>query len=265
MKVGPHSAGSDPGPACYGMGGTEPTVTDANLVLGYYDPGFFLGGRMTLDLRGRARRAVAVAEPLGLGIEEAALGIHKVVVESMAAAARVHLVEKGKDPRRYAMVGFGGAGPAHAVDVARVLGVVREVIMPPGLGRGLGAGLPRRAAVLRRRALARVEFNATGFDAAAVNALLAELEAEGRRAQLLAAGRRRRGHRGRAQRRHAPRRPDARHLRAAARRARIDAGLPAIRAAFAAAYAALHRGAEGARIEAINFRVRCAGRRRGCR
>ncbi len=110
LKVGPHSAGSRPGPACYGGGGTKPTVTDANLVLGYYDPGFFLGGRMKLDLEA-ARRAIAtVAEPLGLGIEEAALGIHKVVVESMAAAARVHLVEQGKDPRHYAMVASAGRG-----------------------------------------------------------------------------------------------------------------------------------------------------------
>jgi 5-oxoprolinase (ATP-hydrolysing) len=94
-------------------------------VLGYYDPGFFLGGRMKLDLdaarRGR-RRARQAARPLR---EEAAWGIHKVVVESMAAAARVHMVEKGKDPRRYAMVGFGGAGPAHAADVARASACAR--------------------------------------------------------------------------------------------------------------------------------------------
>ncbi len=114
-------------------------MTDANLVLGYYDPGFFLGGRMKLDLEA-ARHAIAtVAEPLGLGIEEAALGIHKVVVESMAAAARVHLVEQGKDPRHYAMVGFGGAGPAHAANVARALGV-REVIVPPASGAASALG-----------------------------------------------------------------------------------------------------------------------------
>lgn len=130
LKVGPHSASSDPGPACYGLGGTRPTVTDANLVLGYYDPGFFLGGRMSLDVDAARRAVASVASPLGLSTEEAAWGIHKVVVESMGAAARVHLVEKGKDPRHYAMVGFGGAGPAHAVDVARVLGV-KQVIIPP--------------------------------------------------------------------------------------------------------------------------------------
>ena len=110
LRVGPHSAGASPGPACYGRGGVQPTVTDANLVLGYYDPGFFLGGAMALDV-GAARDAVArVAGPLGLSVEQAAWGIHKVVVESMADAARVYLVERGKDPRRYAMVGFGGPG-----------------------------------------------------------------------------------------------------------------------------------------------------------
>ena len=133
LRVGPRSAGADPGPACYGRGGTEATVTDANLVLGYYDPGFFLGGRMTLDRRAALKAVGKLGEELGLSAVEAAYGIHKVVTESMAAAARMHLVEKGKDPRAYAMVGFGGAGPAHAAGVARVLGI-REVIIPPASG-----------------------------------------------------------------------------------------------------------------------------------
>ncbi len=125
LRVGPHSAGADPGPACYGRGGTEPTVTDANLLLGYYDPGFFLGGRMALD-RDAAERALAqVGDTLGLSAIDAAWGIHRMVVENMAAAARIHIVEKGRDPRGYAMVAFGGAGPAHAAEVARVLGVSR--------------------------------------------------------------------------------------------------------------------------------------------
>src|SRR5215469_7916775 len=114
LKVGPRSAGADPGPACYGKGGHDPTVTDANLVLGYLDPDFFLGRRMRLD-RGAAVQAVArIGEALALSAAEAAWGIHKVVTESMAAAARIHVIEKGKDPRRYSLVGFGGAGPAHA-------------------------------------------------------------------------------------------------------------------------------------------------------
>ena len=98
LRVGPLSAGADPGPACYGKGGSEPTVTDANLVLGFYDPGFFLGGRMTLDRAAAEQALVKVAEPLGLSIREAALGIHRIVTEQMAAAARVHLIEKGKGP-----------------------------------------------------------------------------------------------------------------------------------------------------------------------
>ena len=121
FNVGPRSAGSEPGPACYGRGGTEPTVTDANLALGYYDPGFFLGGRMGLDLAAAEAALSAVGTKLGLDATGTAWGIHRMVVENMAAAARIHIVEKGKDPRAYAMVGFGGAGPAHAAEVARVL------------------------------------------------------------------------------------------------------------------------------------------------
>jgi 5-oxoprolinase (ATP-hydrolysing) len=123
LKVGPRSAGADPGPACYGKGGAEPTVTDANLKLGYLDPCFFLGGRMMLDPDAAERALDRVAVPLGLSTVEAAWGIYSIVCESMASAARMHLVEKGRDPRRYAMVGFGGAGPAHAARVARILGV----------------------------------------------------------------------------------------------------------------------------------------------
>ena len=115
LKVGPHSAGSAPGPACYGRGGKQPTTTDANLVLGYSDPGFFLGGAMTLDRHAAEKAMAKVAEPLRLSAPQAAWGIHALVVDSMAAAARVHLVEHGKDPRSFSMVGFGGAeiGRAH--------------------------------------------------------------------------------------------------------------------------------------------------------
>ncbi|MGL5734592.1 MAG: hydantoinase B/oxoprolinase family protein, partial [Beijerinckiaceae bacterium] len=257
LKVGPHSAGSDPGPACYGLGGTEPTVTDANLVLGYYDPGFFLGGRMRLDV-GAARKAIEkVAAPLGLSIEAAALGIHKVVVESMAAAARVHLVEKGKDPRHYAMVGFGGAGPAHAVNVARAMGVT-EVIVPPASGAASALGFLAAPLSFDGVRSLRVEF-ADGFDARAVNSVLNELEADGR-TKLIAAG-------------VAP--ADISFERVADMRlvgqmhdiavplpdgAIASASLPDIRAAFVAAYSARYTAVfEGARIEAVNFRVRAAG------
>ncbi|MBV9539268.1 MAG: hydantoinase/oxoprolinase family protein, partial [Acidisphaera sp.] len=139
LRVGPHSAGADPGPACYGRGGTEPTVTDANLLLGYYDPAFFLGGRMALDRDAAERALASVGATLGLSSLDTAWGIHRVVTESMAAAARIHIVEKGRDPRRYAMVGFGGAGPAHAAGVARVLGV-EEILIPPASGAASALG-----------------------------------------------------------------------------------------------------------------------------
>jgi N-methylhydantoinase A len=133
-KVGPESAGADPGPACYGRGGGEPTVTDADLILGYLDPDFFLGGKMRLD-REAALRAIEekVARPLGLDTVEAAWGIHQVVNENMANAARVHAIERGKDPRAYLLFAFGGAGPVHAYRVAHALGV-------PGFIAPLGAG-----------------------------------------------------------------------------------------------------------------------------
>lgn len=139
MQVGPHSAGSEPGPACYGRGGDKPTVTDASVALGYYDPDFFLGGRMTLDLRAASAALETIAGPLGISPVEAAAGIHQVVAESMANAARIHLVEKGKDPRAYSMIGFGGAGPAFAARVARILGV-SEVIIPPASGAASAFG-----------------------------------------------------------------------------------------------------------------------------
>ena len=123
-----------PGPACYGRGGDEPTVTDADLILGYLDPDFFLGGRMRLD-REAALRAIEerIARPLGLDPIEAAWGIHQVVNENMANAARVHAIERGKDPRSYPLFAFGGAGPVHAYRVAHALGV-------PGFIAPLGAG-----------------------------------------------------------------------------------------------------------------------------
>ena len=257
LKVGPESASSDPGPACYGMGGELATVTDANLVLGYYDPGFFLGGRMALHLDA-ARAAVGrLGKRLGLGVEETALGIHKVVVENMAAAARVHLVERGNDPRHYAMVGFGGAGPAHAADVARAMGI-GTVIIPPASGAAsalgfLAAPLSHDAARSMRVALA------PGMDAGAVNALLDALEAEGRR-HLADAG-------------VAP--ADITVDRSADMRligqmheiaVPLPAGaigaetLPDIRAAFTRVYAARYtQPFEGAKIEAVNFRVRVSG------
>ena len=178
MRVGPRSAGADPGPACYGRGGSEATVTDANLALGYYDPAFFLGGRMTLDRDAALAALARLGGKIGLSALEAAHGIHEIVTESMAAAARIHLVEKGKDPRNYAIVGFGGAGPAHAAGVARILGS-REVIIPPASGVASCLGFltaPLSFERVRSHPLPITQ----AADAAAIDAILRELERDAR-------------------------------------------------------------------------------------
>ena len=133
LKVGPDSAGAQPGPACYGRGGAAPTVTDADLLLGYLDPAFFLGGKMRLDLAAAERALGALGERLGLSATEAAWGVHQVVNENMAGAARIHAVERGKDPRAYPLFAFGGAGPVHAYRVAKILDVP-ELVIPLGAG-----------------------------------------------------------------------------------------------------------------------------------
>ncbi|TLS42343.1 hydantoinase/oxoprolinase family protein [Streptomyces montanus] len=133
LEIGPESASADPGPACYGKGGTEPTVTDANVVLGLLDPGSFLGGRMTLDVEAARTALAKVAEPLGLTVEEAAWGIHEVANNKMAEALRTHAVEKGVNPANLTMLAFGGAGPSHAYSLGKLLGV-REVFFPAGAG-----------------------------------------------------------------------------------------------------------------------------------
>src|SRR4029453_16285880 len=134
LKIGPDSAGADPGPVCYGRGGTEPTVTDADLLLGYLDPAFFLGGRLSLDLAG-AERAVQtrIGDPLGMDATRAAWGIHQLVNEGMAGAARVHAIERGKDPRSLPLFAFGGAGPVHGFGVAAILHAPK-LIVPCGAG-----------------------------------------------------------------------------------------------------------------------------------
>lgn len=131
LTVGPRSAGAVPGPVCYRRGGTEPTVTDANAVLGRLDAGSFLGSDMTLDVEGaRAAVATRIAEPLGLGLEEAAEGLLTVTNVSLAAAIRLSLFEKGLDPRDFSLLSFGGAGGLHAIPVAEELGIA-TVIFPP--------------------------------------------------------------------------------------------------------------------------------------
>lgn len=128
LVVGPRSAGARPGPACYGHGGTLPTVTDANLVLGRLDAGFFLGGKLALDRDGaRAAIAAEVGDPSGLEIEQAAEGMLTLTNASLASAIRLSLFEKGLDPRRFTLLSFGGAGGLHAIEVAQELGVNRVV------------------------------------------------------------------------------------------------------------------------------------------
>ncbi len=141
LGVGPESASSEPGPACYGRGGTEPTVTDADVVLGYLDPEYFLGGRLSLDAEASKR---AVEQRLGAAFDgdarEAAIGIVTVVEESMAAAMRIHATERGRDPRDYTVFAFGGAAPVHAASVARRLGA-RRVVIPGSAGVLAASGL----------------------------------------------------------------------------------------------------------------------------
>jgi N-methylhydantoinase A len=140
LAVGPESAGADPGPACYNQGGENPTVTDADLVLGYLDPDFFLGGTMALDIE-KSRTAIEqkIAVPLGTSMTDAAFGIHDLINETMAAAAKTHIAEKGGNPSSVVMSAFGGAGPVHAYGLAKKIGA-KSILVPPlaGVGSALG-------------------------------------------------------------------------------------------------------------------------------
>ena len=133
LRVGPQSAGADPGPAAYNRGGTEPTVTDANIVLGYMPEGQKLGGDMVLDRALSAQAVKKVADALKLSQKDAALGIYNIVNENMVGALRLVSVEQGYDPRDYALIAFGGAGPLHANALGRLTGSW-PVIIPPGAG-----------------------------------------------------------------------------------------------------------------------------------
>jgi N-methylhydantoinase A len=256
LKVGPDSAGAEPGPACYGRGGQEPTVTDADLVLGYLNPSYFLGGRMRLDVEAARRALARVALPLGLSLEEAAWGIHQIVNENMANAARAHLAERGADPRRMPLFAFGGAGPVHAYHLATILRSP-AVIVP--LGAGVGSTIGLLAAPLAfdfaRSAYGRLD----ALDWAQVNALLDEMAAEGR-ALLTRSG--------------AP--PDAITIERTAEMryvgqghevavplpaGRLGAGrAPAIAEAFRRAYTALYgRPGPDVPLEVMHWRVTCSG------
>lgn len=177
LQVGPDSAGSEPGPACYGRGGGHATVTDANFLLGYLNPDFFAGGSMQVDMDA-ARAAVArLAAAAGLSPEQAAWGVHDIANEAMAGAARVHIAERGKDPRGYALLATGGGGPLHAYHVAQKLGC-RRIIVPPAAGVASAVGLLIAPARVDRVATVAAELDR--LDWAEFEARYAGLEAEAR-------------------------------------------------------------------------------------
>jgi N-methylhydantoinase A len=163
LRVGPHSAGSEPGPACYARGGAEATVTDASVVLGWLDPAYFAGGAVSLDPT-LAHDAIErrVARPLGLSVEDAALGIHRVVNAQMAEGVRLVSIRRGLDPRRFTLVALGGAGPIHATALAAELDIL-NVIVPrhPGVLSAAGllaAPIEHEVAIAFPRPLAALEF-----------------------------------------------------------------------------------------------------------
>ncbi len=164
LQVGPESSGADPGPICYGIGGTEPCVTDADLLLGYLDENYFLGGKMKLN-KEAAKKGIEekVARPLGVTLLQAIWGIHDLINETMAAAAKTHIAEKGGNPNLVTIVAFGGAGPVHAYGLAKKLGAPR-LLVPPNAGVGSALGFftaPRAYDLLRSHkvTLAASDFN----------------------------------------------------------------------------------------------------------
>ena len=177
LQVGPQSAGASPGPACYGQGGEEATITDANLALGRLDPAFFLGGRMQLD-RGLARQALArLGETLGRDEIETASAMVRVCNENMANAIRILTVEQGTDPREHTLVAFGGAGPTHACEIADALGI-RHVLVPPA--PGLCSAFGALAAGVRIDAVRSVYLTDVRTSAAQIAAIFTELEEQAR-------------------------------------------------------------------------------------
>ncbi|MBB3896658.1 hydantoinase/oxoprolinase family protein [Roseococcus suduntuyensis] len=175
LHVGPESAGAQPGPVCYGRGGTEPTVTDADLALGYLNGDFFLGGAMRIDANTATDALGALAGRIALDASRAAFGVHDVVNENMAGAARVAIAERGRVPRDYALLATGGAAPVHAWQVGGKLGIGR-VICPPGAGVGSTIGMLMAPARVDR--VASFNQSVAAADWAGAERLLAALETE---------------------------------------------------------------------------------------
>ena len=184
IRVGPQSAGAEPGPVCYGRGGAEPTVTDANVVLGRIDPAAFAGGTLALDDAG-AERAVRerIGAPLKLDARWAAAGVGEIVEENMASAARVHAIERGKVAERCTLIAFGGGAPLHAARLAAKLGMTR-VLVP--LDASVGSAIGFLRAPMAFEVVRSFAFEEKAFDAGAVNRLLEAMQAEA--AAIVAAG-----------------------------------------------------------------------------
>jgi N-methylhydantoinase A len=179
LQVGPESSGADPGPICYARGGTEPGITDADLVLGYLDADYFLGGEMKLDLEA-ARRGIdeKIARPLGVSFIQAVWGIHDLINETMAGAAKTHIAEKGGNPKIVTVVAFGGAGPVHGYGLAKKLGAPR-LLVPPNAGVGSALGFftaPRAFDMVRSHKVPLKE-----ADFSEIEKIYAEMETEGAR------------------------------------------------------------------------------------
>jgi N-methylhydantoinase A len=178
IEVGPESSGSMPGPSCYGFGGIEPTVTDADLLLGYLRPDYFLGGNQRIDPESAARAvAEKIAKPLGVDTLAASMAIYHTVNENMANAARIYLSERGENSEKYTLLAFGGAGPGHVAALARALGI-RHIIVPrfAGVASALGFLVAPKSFETVRTYICRLE----SFDSAKVTTLLEEMIEEGR-------------------------------------------------------------------------------------
>ena len=179
IEVGPESSGSMPGPSCYGFGGVEPTVTDADLILGYLRPDYFLGGNQSIDLTA-AKRSVdeKIAKPLGVNTLAASMAIYQTVNENMANAAHIYLSEKGENSEKYTLVAFGGAGPVHVAALARALGI-HHILIPrfAGVASALGFLVAPKSFETVRTYICRLE----SFDSVEITTLIEEMIEEGRR------------------------------------------------------------------------------------
>ncbi|HIC84779.1 MAG TPA: hydantoinase/oxoprolinase family protein [Desulfobacterales bacterium] len=179
LQVGPESSGADPGPICYARGGSEPCVTDADLLLGYLDENYFLGGEMKLD-KNAAQKGIEekIAKPLGVPFIQALWGIHDLINETMAGAAKTHIAEKGGNPRVVTVIAFGGAGPVHAYGLTKKLGAPRFIV-PPNAGVGSALGFftaPRAFDLVRSHKVALAD-----ADFSEIEKIFKEMEMEGAR------------------------------------------------------------------------------------